>query len=263
MRSLSNRTPNRVRSFRPRLEALEDRCCPSAIITAIPHTLLIVGDSGANAVQITDQGNGTVTASVDSLGPVTRSGINNIVVLTGGGNDTVNYNLTGALTSPQNLYIDLGALTDTSANTNSATLDLGGNAINSVLGVAVVGTRGQDTISAANFGDITGAAGIAAFGRGGSDNISLNYQGTLTGKLGLLLDGGAGNDTVSANVTLNSGSTGYLAAAVLGGAGDDNLTLNVNDNSSGAAHVYAVLDGGPGIDTCTATPNVHVYNCEM
>jgi hypothetical protein len=263
MRSLPNRNPDRARTFRPMLEALEGRWCPSAIITAIPHTLLVLGDSGANAVQITDQGNGTVTASVDAVGPVTRSDIYYILVLTGGGNDTVNYGLTGDLTSPRLLSVNLGALADTSANTNSVALDFGGHAINSLLGVVVAGTAGQDTVTTANFtGDIKGAVGIGVYAGGGADTISVGYQGTLTGKLGLLLDGGAGADTVSAGVTLNSGSTGYLGVAVLGAGGDDKLTLQVFDNSGGLADVFAVLDGGPGTDTCTVTSNVLVFNCE-
>src|SRR5438477_4313416 len=112
MQPLRNHPRNRPWTFRPELEALEGRDCPSAIVTAIPHTLLIVGDAGDNAVQITDQGNGTVTASVDSGPAVTRSGINAILVLTRGGNDTVQYNLTGPIVTPRALAIDLGSGAD-------------------------------------------------------------------------------------------------------------------------------------------------------
>jgi len=260
---LSNRARSRFRTFRPQLEVLESRDCPSAIVTYIPHTLLILGDSGDNTVQITDQGNGTVTASVDSVPAVTKSGINNILVLTGGGNDTVNYSLTGALTTPRLLSVNLGSLADSAANTNSATLDFGGNAINSYFAAVVVGTAGQDKVSTTNFtGDIKGVAALAVYGGGETDKVDVAYQGTLTGALALYLDGQGGDDTVSATVTLNTGSTGSLAAVVEGGSGDDTLTLKVEDSTpSSLAHLIAVLDGGAGSDTCTTTSNVLVFNC--
>jgi hypothetical protein len=262
---LSNRARSQPCTFRPQLEALESRDCPSAVVTFIPHTLLILGDSGDNTVKITDNGSGTVTASVDSVPAVTKSGINNILVLTRGGNDTVNYNLTGTLTTPRLLSVDLGSLADTAANKNSATLDFGGNAINSYFAAVVVGTAGQDTVSTANFtGDIKGVAALAVYSGGGADSTDVAYQGTLTGTLAFYLDGQGGNDTVSATVKLNDGSTGNLAAVVEGGNGDDNLTLTVEESTPNSlAHLIAVLNGGAGTDTCTTTSNVLVFNCEM
>src|SRR5262249_10001173 len=163
----------------------------------------------------TDKGNGTVTASIDAVPAVTKSGVNLILVRTGGGNDTVKYNLTGPLVTPRVLTIDLGGVADTAANTNSATLDFGGNAINSYFAALVVGTAGQDTVSTANFtGAITEVAALAVYGGGGADNINVAYQGALTGALALYLDGQGGNDTVSAKVSLDSGSTGSLVAVV-------------------------------------------------
>src|SRR5215470_4151014 len=111
---LSKRPRSQPCTFRPQLEALESRDCPSAaVVTYIPHTLLILGDSGDNTVKISDNGAGTVTASVDLGTAVTKSGINYILVFTKGGNDTVNYNLTGTLTTPRLLSVDLGSLADT------------------------------------------------------------------------------------------------------------------------------------------------------
>jgi hypothetical protein len=262
--SLWKRPRNQSRRFRPELELLEGRDCPSFIVTAIPHTLLIVGDAGDNIVQITDKGNGTVTASVDGGAAVTRSGINLILVQTRGGNDTVNYSLTGALTTPRVLTIDLGSFTDTAANKNAVTLDFGGNEIDSYFAAAVVGTAGQDTVNTANFtGAIKEFAALAVYGGGGADTINVAYQGTLTGALVLYLDGQGGDDNVSATVKLGSGSTGSLAAVVEGGDGNDTLTLQVQDNSpSTLTHFFALLDGGAGTDSCTATSNVKVINCE-
>src|SRR5262249_1978927 len=107
---LSKRPRSQPCTFRPQLEPLETRHCPSAVVTSIPHARLNLGDSGNNTVQISDNGSGTVTASVDWTPAVTKSGINYILVFTKGGNDTVNYNLTGPLTTPRLLSVDLGSL---------------------------------------------------------------------------------------------------------------------------------------------------------
>jgi hypothetical protein len=263
IRPLRSRPRSRPHTFRPELEVLEGRDCPSAIITAIPHTLLILGDAGDNTVKITDDGKGTVTASIDAVS-ATRSGINAIVVLTGGGNDTVNYSLTGPLTTPRAVAVDLGSVADSAANKNSATFDFGGNEIDAYFAAAVVGTAGQDTVSTASFtGAIKEVAALAVYGRGGADAISVDYNGTLTGALALYLDGQGGSDNVSATVSLNSGSTGSLAAVVEGGNGNDTLTLKVTESTPNSlAHLFALLDGGADTDSCTATSNVRVINCE-
>src|SRR5262245_30031378 len=123
MQPLWKRPRNRPSQFRPVLEALDGRDCPIAVITAIPHTLLVLGDNGGNTVQLTGQGDGPLTASIDGGAAVTKSGVNDITVFTRGGNDTVKYNLTGPLGTPRVLAIDLGSVfVDNVANQNSATL---------------------------------------------------------------------------------------------------------------------------------------------
>src|SRR5690242_11287929 len=62
----SGRTHHRAGAFVPRLEALEDRCCPSVSATVTGTTLSIVGDNLANVVTITDDGQGHVSATITS-----------------------------------------------------------------------------------------------------------------------------------------------------------------------------------------------------
>jgi len=79
--------------FVPRLEALEDRCCPSTIEVS-GSTMVIIGDSTDNAVTIHDNGSGTIDATITGVGdPVTAmaTGISNFVIYTQGGFDTINY----------------------------------------------------------------------------------------------------------------------------------------------------------------------------
>jgi hypothetical protein len=243
------------------LEILESRDCPSTITTSL-HTLLVVGDAGDNTVQITDKGNGVVTASVDGGLAVTQSAINHIVVQARTGNDTVNYSLTGPLITPQVLDIGLG-VGDTAVNKNVVNLDFGGKAIDAYFAAIVAGTPGQDTVKTANFtGDIRNTALIAFFGGAATDTANVAYQGRLTGALGVYLQGQGGNDNVSATVALNSVSTGALEAVVWGGGGDDTLTLQVQDSvPSRLGYYFALLDGGIGNDTCVTTTNVQVINC--
>src|SRR4051812_35631293 len=95
----------------PRLEALEERNCPSASISVFFGTMLVIGDSSDNVVTISDSGSGGVTASITSSSNIvtrTASHIRNILVLTGDGDDTVNYTLTGTLSGFHSLSVNLG-----------------------------------------------------------------------------------------------------------------------------------------------------------
>src|SRR5262245_33204334 len=77
-------------SIRPRLEALENRWCPS-IVYQFGATLFVLGDQGANEVAIVDSGTGDVSVAADGGDPRTFSRVGEVVVLTDGGDDIVNY----------------------------------------------------------------------------------------------------------------------------------------------------------------------------
>jgi hypothetical protein len=232
--------------FKPRLQALEDRTSPAVAIFTFGGTMFVLGDGSANTVTLDDKGDGTITATItSSTNTATRTAdVVAVVVLTGGGADTVNYKLANPLTAGRALLVDLGSGNDT------ATIDASAGVNSSALAVAVLGGDGADNVKAS------------------VDTIDVTSNGLLNGTLAVAVAGGSGNDMLSANLNIAAGSTGRLAAAVLGGFGDDNLTLNVNDDSgaggaSTLAFLYAAIDGGPGIDTCTHTDNVAVFNCEL
>src|SRR5437899_9350407 len=105
----------RPRSFVPRCEALEHRCCPSANIVTLGHTMFVIGDAAANTVTIQDDGHGNVTASITSptgTASATKSGINAILVDTRGGDDVINYALTGDVVQRMALAIYAGTGND-------------------------------------------------------------------------------------------------------------------------------------------------------
>jgi hypothetical protein len=251
--------------FLPSPEALEDRCCPVVSIVPLGRTLLVLGDGAANTVTVTDQGNGTVAATV--TGPSnsaarTANNVTTIVVLAGDGADTVTYQLDSPLTTARALLVELGRGND------SATLDASAGVDGSYLLATALGGDGNDTIQASVGGVAAGAAAALGLegGRGG-DTLGATSAGLLNGALAVGVAGGLDGDTLAADLTVDAGSTGALVAAVGGGAGDDGLTLNVHDNSGGGGastlrHLAAVLDGGAGTDTCAVTGDVDVINCE-
>src|SRR5262245_28102918 len=81
------------RRFAPRVELLEHRWCPSCTVTVHGDVMRIVGDGGVNAVTVTDDGAGNVTAACDTAS-ATGSGIRKIIIDTKGGADTVTVDVT-------------------------------------------------------------------------------------------------------------------------------------------------------------------------
>src|SRR5207249_760093 len=139
-----------ARKYRPALENLEGRSCPSVNVVVHGHTLFVQGDAADNTVTITDQGDGHISATITgSSGTATNSGagIRNVIVTTQGGSDTVNYTLASDLTSNLNLGIDLGAYRDAATAVNTVNLDFSQHAVSSPhLGIGILGTSGKDNV---------------------------------------------------------------------------------------------------------------------
>jgi len=218
---------SRSSRFVPRLEALEARWCPSVTIQANGQELRIDGNDAADVISITDNGQGRVAVTADGR-TAAFTGISLIRVQTRGGNDAVDYQLTGSTTAPSQVRIDLGEGNDV------ATVRANGVRLGADAEVEVSGGRGADVITAA-------------------------YAVEADGRFRFRLDGGDGDDTVSANLALAAGSTGAVEALVKGNEGDDRLTLNVTGT---AGSLDARLDGDAGFDRCASTPNVRVEECE-
>jgi hypothetical protein len=209
--------------FVPRLEALGDRWCPSVTVQRFGSELWVLGNGAADTVSIMDNGQGQVSVTADGR-TVTRTGVKQIQVHTRGGDDAVDYTLTGPATRESRLKIDLGAGNDT------ATLEADGVRLGARVEVDVNGGLGNDTITA-------------------------DYAVEVDNRFRIRLDGGLGNDTVTGTVALAAGSTGEVEALVTGGLGDDRLTLNVTGT---ADELEARLDGGLGTDPSASTPNVRL-----
>jgi hypothetical protein len=266
----SDRRRNRVA---PRLETLEDRCQPAVAINFFPGPgiLVLSGDAAANQVTITDQGHnlpGGVTATITGIGPpagFVSNGIpvKRIVVLTGDGNDTVRYNLTGNLGVERAVEASLGRHLD------SFIARLGGDLLpGSVLRLSVDGGLHRDLVQLDASADVDVAAGASLLmglnGGPAGDNVIVRYRGEMDGHLLMDADGGpdGANDVVAAQFDLDAGSSGLLEAVERGHMGDDYLRLVIHKRRADPAVVRGLIDGGPGFDIAVHTPNVKVVNCE-
>jgi hypothetical protein len=205
--------------FRPALEALDDRLCPSTI-QVLGHTMFVLGDAGGNFIRIADYGDGRVQVRIDDQSQ-TAEGIDSLVVRAGAGDDIIEYSLQSASRTP--------------------------------MSVAAEGGAGDDEIYALLLADISpqGALDLRLDGGAGGDLVFLDtYTGRLNGTLAAELTGGAGDDAVGAFVDASSSNsgTGQLALSLFGDAGNDSLFSAVFGTEMLASSTVAV-DGGPGQDT--------------
>lgn len=165
------------RRFIPRLVALDDRCLPTVTAGIVPGTtiLQITGDDTANTVQITDDSSaGVITVTGDGVTQrFAAAAVESIVVNTLGGDDVVEYDLTGALSTTRLVSVDLG--------------------------------NGNDTFTANVNAQISGAGtnvGISVSGGHGADTLVLNAQGTTVApeaRLSVDFSGDAGHDSIAFN----------------------------------------------------------------
>jgi hypothetical protein len=238
---------SRDRQFRPQVEALESRWCPSASIVVSGHTMIIKGDALAEQITIRDDGDGGVSASVVSTaGKVTGSGsaITKVEVYGGKGSDMVDFALTNTLATNLDLDIHLGKGTD------QANLDFADGVRGSNLGVDVDGRAGNDQVSA-RLGDVTDSHVhlTGCLGKG-ADSYNLALKGEVTGgsEVGVHINGAIGDDSLHVNATgLNIGEDSRVGVELNGGPGADNIGLTYDGVLKGKLAVK--LSGGEGADT--------------
>src|SRR5262249_51671841 len=156
-----------IRRFVPRLEVFDERVLPSVTTqyTATDGVLVVKGAAVNDVIAITDTGKGDAgavtvfdhgVAVFTSPGPVTQ-----IMVLTYGGNDAVDYRLTGDLTTKRTVTADLGLGND------SFTANLDGQTLAASLRIQALGRAGRDTLTL-NANNVTvGATWLSVDLRGG------------------------------------------------------------------------------------------------
>ena len=85
----AHRSP-RQRGFRPQLEAVEERCCPTCSVAVLDgHVLQVRGDAGDDSVRVAEARDGTVSVTCDGDEPHRFTGIDRLLIDTGDGGDHV------------------------------------------------------------------------------------------------------------------------------------------------------------------------------
>ena len=85
----SQRTRPKVAGFRPQLETLEDRTCPSVSFAVEGHTLLVTDDQTDNTVQLRSIGQGQISGTADEVALKDFLHIDKVVVRLGDGSNTL------------------------------------------------------------------------------------------------------------------------------------------------------------------------------
>jgi hypothetical protein len=236
------------RRFLPRLEALESRWCPSSGgITQHGHTLLIQGDGSNNTITISDDGRGDVTARIhlsNSSRTVTATGITDIKIDAGGGNDTIGYALTGALSESEQVMLCLDR------GSSQACFDYSAGLMRSTLAMTIGGGSGRNQLST-TFGALTGSRLNLSenLGSGGATS-HVNFAGQLEGSdATVVVHGGSGNDQVYAAVGDETNANLQFLANL--GTGASSFDLESAGNLLNSIEHFDVSDNGTAHDTIT------------
>jgi len=250
--------------FRPALERLEDRCCPSTItdpallgIEVSGHTLTLTGDNTGNTVLIGLEGNGDVLAIISGANGAAFkyvTGIDTIRYLGGSGNDQVRVSEMARLNTNLNLQLDMGNGNDW------VNLGFQSGIAGHSLNLDVNGGSGQDQVSF-QLGEVRNAnvnLNVGLHGQG--DSFAAWLNGSLTGhsNVNLDVDGGAGGDALSFQADkVQIGTNASLEADFNGGSGNDAITMSYDGRIQGRLALHA--NGGDGDDVIktiiTADPN--------
>jgi parallel beta-helix repeat protein len=254
---VSSSTPRRAPQRQLRLEALEDRWCPSTLTVGSGQQYATInaaltaakpGDTidvfpGTYTEQLTIAKaniklagvNGTPTIkSPASLTPVSVGGFNigaALIDITGTGETVTNFTINGATNTDGNLYSGVRVRGSGSATISSNTITGLTTASNQMFGIGVqVGTnRG-------------GGSGATATVTGNKIN---NYAG-----VGVLVDGSKASATITNNTITgrgsgNNGEPEYgvqVSRFAVGDVETNSISGNSNGNNSGG--IYFFMDGG-------------------
>lgn len=245
-------------AVRPRVENLEDRSLPACSVVPSGAVLTITGDNGPNNVRIVDNataGPGNVTVICDGIAtPLNTFTISQIIVNTGGGNDTVEFGLNAKLPAGLNrlLAVDLG-----DGHDNLIASFAGGFSNVAGMTLTAQGGRGRDffLVNALNNVELDPGSALRLDMNSGDDRdiVLVGYNGRMRGALSLITAGGNDRDRMFTNVALLAGSAGSLVAQQYGLGADDRMGLIVDAAAGSTTGVSGLVDGGTGFNTSTQT----------
>jgi hypothetical protein len=207
-------------AVRLRLEALENRCCPSCDVSVIDgHILRILGDETANRIEIRQTSDGMTNLSCDGATAAFR-GINEFDIATGASNDFVTANFQNPPDGDFNFRADLGAGND-------------------VMNIDWQDPTHYDEAQPPrdmHFNVFTGA---------GNDVFDARFINPRDPNLSFIADLGAGDNRVTINWQQPPDPELQALFDIATGAGNDELTAVLP--STGKVNFHANLGGGNNI----------------
>jgi hypothetical protein len=231
--------------FRPHLERLETRDCPSCTVVQRGETLFILGDREANHIAIADTRDGGISVTLEVGDPHRFTGVKRIDLRTFGGNDEI----TATCPSDANFQFraDLGA--------------------------------GNDKLSISGFDPQPDPplwrVAFDIFAGTGDDEITATVTCPSDPSFKFRADLGAGNDSLLARVGFDPqpdppSFRGTMDLSARGGAGDDRLSVVIGDaaDTRVPAELHGTLrvdlDGGAGDDRAALdVANVDIHGAVL
>jgi Ca2+-binding RTX toxin-like protein len=247
-------SPARSR-YRPRLETLEARDCPSTAVLR-GDTLYITGDNKSNHITLAETREGDVVVTLEGGDPHRFRGVKRYDLKLHGGHDVVDLNL---INPPWSVRADLGAGNDrlTMRGVNplpeppaqSMTFNLLGGTGNDHIGWFMDKTpiKGPFAMS------VSGGAGNDVFDLNLAPRVYPGGRGTIT------LDGQAGNDRLALDLAWDEdqadlGDKVFLQVHGRGGAGNDEIVAAFETVDSRHARLVSFsFQGGNGHDYIAGT----------
>ncbi len=222
----------------PRLECLEERCCPSSVSFSVSHVLTLQGDTSNSTMIVQDDGHGDVKVTLN--GHVTSvRGVQEIVLNSKGGSDTIDYTLTNTLTTSEQFKLNLGTGND------RVNLNFSKGVTAPSLNIDLNGGGGGDRTMSVEFGAITNTDLTLAAQLGSDwDHFSTSFNGAVSGhaKVSANVLGGAGYDDVNFNVNGNIGAQAQVNVQARLGVQENTAHVNYSGQLDGKLSVN--LQGG-------------------
>ncbi len=258
----------------PRLEALEDRCCPSTVsLNASTHLLTLTDNAASSTVVVRDDGHGDIQvygmAGATAVHPFRYTGVTGISINSTAGNDVIDYTLTGLLTRSEQLTLNMGRSNDQvkldftkgisapslkiNVNGGLANQDvtaLFGSITNTNLQLAARLGNGLEHFTADFNGPLAGIANVGVNVQGGTLSDSINIQANsaiaASAKLSIATTVAGQSDTV--HVGYAGKLAGGLSIQEKAGSGWDWLEADVKLASGSTGSLFAHEQGGSGWD---------------
>jgi hypothetical protein len=224
-------------SVTPQLEPLEERCCPSTV-KLLNHTLTLTGDAHDSLMIVGDDGRGDFKVTLN--GHLNWfSGVQKVVINSTTGNDTIDYTLTGALTTSEQLNLNLGNGSD------QVRLNFKQNITAHSLAITVNGDGGDQDVSA-EFGKITNTQlHLAANLGNGWDHFAASFNGDLAGTANadVNVHGGRGIEGVNIQAHGNIQANARLSVETYLGTANNSVHVDYTGQLDG--HLSVLEKGGP------------------